>query len=234
MSKAYDRVNVFTLVKAMERLRIPFGFINVIMKLFIPRLNRIFTAHGNTDPYVVISGIDQGEVISPLLWCIYYDPLLCRVQESPHGYKMSCNWQPDARLPATQCLFTKIPTLAFMDDTLWIAKSADDLLSIINIANSFYSFNDIQVNWPKSELLVNKTQSEPFTIANLNDTHHITARKPSESVRYLGVWISLTDNRTFITNQIHEEIKSAITIMRHKKLTDAHLTYVFTQLFFHI
>jgi hypothetical protein len=140
---------------------------------------------------------------------------------------MSCNWQPDARLPATQCLFTKIPALAFMDDTLWIAKSADDLLSIITIANSFYSFNDIQVNWPKSELLVNKTQSEPFTIANLNDIHHITARKPSESVRYLGVWISLTDNRTFITNQIHEEIKSAITIMRPKKLTDAHLTYVF-------
>jgi len=91
MSKAYDRVNVFTLVKAMERLRIPFGFINIIMKLFIPRLNRIFTAHGNTDPYVVFSGIDQGEVISPLLWCIYYDPLLCRVQESPYGYKMSCN-----------------------------------------------------------------------------------------------------------------------------------------------
>ena len=227
MSKAYDRVNVFTLVKAMERLRIPFGFINIIMKLFIPRLNRIFTAHGNTDPYVVVSGIDQGEVISPLLWCIYYDPLLCKIQESPHGYKMSCSWQPDARLPVTQCMSTTIPALAFMDDTLWIAKSANDLSSIISIANSFYSFNDIQVNWPKSELLVNRIQSEPFTIANFNEHYHITARKPNESVRYLGVWISLSDNRTFITKQIHEEIKSAITIMRSKRLTDTQLTYIF-------
>src|SRR5688500_11422331 len=158
MSKAYDRVNIFTLVKAMKRLRIPFRYINLIMKLFILRLNRIFTAHGNTDPYVVISGIDQGEVISPLLWCIYYDSLLCKVQESPYGYKMSCDWQPDVCLSATQSLSTTIPALAFMDDTFWIAKSADNLSAIIRIANSFYSLNDIQVNWPKSELLVNKTQ----------------------------------------------------------------------------
>src|SRR5687768_3207660 len=102
----------------MERLRIPFGYINIIMKLFISRLNRIFTAHGNTDPYIVVSDIDQGEVISPLLWYIYYDPLLCRIQESPHGYKMSGKWQPDARLSATICISTMIPALAFMNDTL--------------------------------------------------------------------------------------------------------------------
>src|SRR5687767_10938680 len=103
---------------------------------------------------------------------------------------MSCKWQPDVRLPATQCLSTTIPALVFMDDTLWIAKSADDLSAIIRIANSFYSLNDIQVNWPKTELLVNKTQLEPFIIADHNAIHQITARKPSESVRYLGVWIS--------------------------------------------
>ena len=74
---------------------------------------------------------------------------------------------------------------------------------------------------------MNKTQLEPFVIANSNIIYNITTQKPRESVRYLGVWISLADNRTFITNQIHEEIKSAITIMRKKRLTDAQLAYIF-------
>jgi hypothetical protein len=67
MSKAYDRVNIFMLRKTMTRLRIPSLFINIIINLFLNRRNSVFTAYGNTDPYDVIVGIDQGEVISPLL-----------------------------------------------------------------------------------------------------------------------------------------------------------------------
>ena len=76
MSKADDRVNIFMLRKAMARLCIPSFFINIITNLFLNRSNSVFTAYGNTDPYNVIVGIDQGEVISTLLWVIYYDPLL--------------------------------------------------------------------------------------------------------------------------------------------------------------
>jgi hypothetical protein len=67
MSKAYDRVNIFMLRKAIERLKIPLPFTNVITNLFLNRKNYVFTAYGNTDPYDVIVGIDQEEVISPLL-----------------------------------------------------------------------------------------------------------------------------------------------------------------------
>ena len=38
--------------------------------------NQIFTPFGLTDKYDVLVGIDQREVICPLLWYIYYDPLL--------------------------------------------------------------------------------------------------------------------------------------------------------------
>ena len=67
MSKAFDRVNIHMLRKAMERLRIPDPFIRIITNLFLNRSNSVFTAYGNTDPYNVVVGIDQGEVISPLL-----------------------------------------------------------------------------------------------------------------------------------------------------------------------
>ena len=67
LSKAYDRVNISMLKKAMLRLKIPETFTNIITNLFLNRTNQILTAVGTTDPYKVLTGIDQGEVISPLL-----------------------------------------------------------------------------------------------------------------------------------------------------------------------
>ncbi len=67
MSKAYDRINIYMLQKAMTRLKIPSSFITFITNLFTNRTNQVFTHHGITDPYNVLVGIDQGEVICPLL-----------------------------------------------------------------------------------------------------------------------------------------------------------------------
>ena len=81
MSKAFDRINIFILEKALQRLKLPSQFISLISNLFTNHTNRIITAYGLTDAYNVLIGIDQGEVISPILWCIYYDPLLCKIQK---------------------------------------------------------------------------------------------------------------------------------------------------------
>ena len=67
ISKAYDRVNIYMLRKAMDRLKIPLAFTNVITNLFLNRKNSVFTAYSNTDPYDVLVGINQGKVISLLL-----------------------------------------------------------------------------------------------------------------------------------------------------------------------
>ncbi len=75
------------LQKAMLCLKIPSPFITFITNLFTNHINQIFTYHGITDPYNVLVRIDQGEVICPLLWCIYYNPLLYYIQNQPDlGY----------------------------------------------------------------------------------------------------------------------------------------------------
>src|SRR2546421_95050 len=89
MSKAYDRVNVHMLDMVMQRIQFPVALRSILVNLFNQHKNRIITATGLTDPYDVLIGIDQGEVISPLLWCIYYDPLLVEVQSRQLGYNLS-------------------------------------------------------------------------------------------------------------------------------------------------
>ena len=67
MSKAYDRVQLPILKKAMERLCIPALLIDLIIGLFSNRENAVITNSGFTQPYEVLTGINQGEIISPLL-----------------------------------------------------------------------------------------------------------------------------------------------------------------------
>src|SRR5438046_4520506 len=61
---------------ALHRLKIPPWCQEFIIGLFTNHINRVITPFGLTDPYHIKIGIDQGETISPLLWVIYYDPLL--------------------------------------------------------------------------------------------------------------------------------------------------------------
>ncbi|GET00059.1 RNA-directed DNA polymerase from mobile element jockey-like [Rhizophagus clarus] len=76
ISKAFDSVNLTMLKFALERIRLPATAITLILSLFMNHSNRVFAAHGETSSYRVRIGIDQGKVISPLLWVIYIDPLL--------------------------------------------------------------------------------------------------------------------------------------------------------------
>ena len=154
LSKCYDRVDINILQKAMHRIKLPDSFIDLITGLFIKRTNCVFTEYGLTDRYPVLIGIDQGEVISPLLWCIYYDPLLSEVQNRNLGYKMEHSYLRNVYDPLSRSSHNlSIPALAYMDDTNWISDSELNLVAILNLAQSFFRFTHIRVNHFKAELL---------------------------------------------------------------------------------
>ncbi|CAJ0827291.1 5476_t:CDS:2, partial [Entrophospora sp. SA101] len=233
LSKAYDCVNIRMLEKAMQRLKFPQKCINLIINLFTKRKNKVITCHGETDPYEVLVGIDQGEVISPLLWCIYYDPLLCEIKKQKNiGYKMEVNWKADISKPEIAKISAEISTLAYMDDTTWITTSKENLEKILEIADDFYNLNNIQINKNKSVLLTSQTDQEQ-NIINLkfgNSTINIKPISKSESVRFLGVWINLNNRKNFVKNQIINEINKSCNMMSRKPLTDKQLIYIFNKI----
>ena len=233
MSKAYDRVNIYMLEASMHHLKLPHSFITFIRNLFTNRYNRIFTAHGITDKYHVLVGIDQGEVISPLLWCIYYDPLLSRLQNMSNynltGYQLSHTWQPNLKTTENQTKSCNIPLTAFMDDSNWIADSIAKLENTLHITSSFNTLNDIQTNDDKAVLLTTKVPDnhEPI-ILNVNSKQ--IAIKPislHDSTRILGVWLSAGKSNKYIFDQLKQEIQQYCTILQHKIVTDQQLLYIY-------
>src|SRR5688572_12141671 len=116
LSKAYDRVDLKFLKAALKRIKVPDLTIQFLLNLFTNRKNKVLTACGDTDWYNVLIGIDQGEVISPLLFYIYFDPLLCEIATLKKGYTIKHTWVTDIHPLTTKSISTMISDLGFMDD----------------------------------------------------------------------------------------------------------------------
>src|SRR6266498_4836053 len=214
----------------MFQLNIPPSFITFITNLFTNRTNQIFTCYGTTDPYNVLVRIDQGEVICPLLWCIYYDPLLCYIQNQHNlGYQLSHSWSSSATGPIDLSLSADIPDTAFIDDTTWITSSQSTMEFILSIADSFFVLNDILINDDKAILLTNDqlpdSREAQFNLPQRSLT--IKARPVQAAERVLGVWITLQRSDKFIIQQIKQEISQVCNTLQYKKVTDKQLLYVF-------
>src|SRR6185437_499530 len=177
---------------ALRRIKIPEIVITLLINLFQNRKTKIITAYGLSDILTAADGIDQGEVISPLLWRIFYDPLLCRIAEDASlGYTMSVNW-PTGNFKTSTTYSLRTAGLAYADDTVWIGHSRSNVQRIVDISKEFFNLNDLDINGYKSFVMViNLPRSTPkedsyIVIGKQNTKVYPTSK--SEPIRYLGVW----------------------------------------------
>src|SRR5260364_44589 len=147
MKKAFDSVPLDGLVLALKRLKIPANIIIFIIELFNNRNIQIITAKELTESFCAEGGIEQGEVLSPLLWRIFYDPLLTKIQKNQElGYIMEMKIPTDICRNKNWYEHTRISAMAYADNTVWIASNKKQIEKIIKIANNFFRLNDIQIN----------------------------------------------------------------------------------------
>jgi hypothetical protein len=124
----------------------------------------------------VQDGIDQGETFSPLLWRIYYDPLIHHIDTTYKGYCLNTHTHH-----TTLSIHTSV--VAYMDDTIWIAKNKQELQDILKTVNSFLSYANIKVNPSKSTLITNNSDPEAKIIFQEKVIYNI---KPKAIFRHLG------------------------------------------------
>jgi hypothetical protein len=228
ISKAFDSIDTNMLRLAMDRLKIPKEFTDLTLELFTNRYNTVITAFGPSLPYKVQIGIDQGEVISPLLWVIYIDPLLTALNiynTSPYVINSNPNIPPSS-----------YSTLGYMDDTNLIAASIHGIENMLNIAQEFYNFNNTKANPDKAILICNRDPSNmelplpPTPIPHEFNIHNsqlsLTPLPFNESFRFLGVWFTLSLSSKFVKNQCKTEFNLFSNKLRNKRLTFDQLLYL--------
>lgn len=135
LSKAYyDRVDIKMLKLALQKIKIPDVLINLMVNLFTNSKKSIIKNAGITEQYLLIIRIDQGEVISLLLWTIYYDLLLTEINSLNIGYEIEYYFKNNIQSDQIEKL--KVKQL-YMDDVIWINKSKFQLEQILKIADGF-------------------------------------------------------------------------------------------------
>src|SRR5437016_5534403 len=158
LSKAYDRVNIPLLGKALERLHIPFPICYLIQDLFTEHTNNIIMNGYLSQDFKVLQGIDQGETICPLLWVIYYDPMFEAINRSQNkGYEISLSLPKKINDPVNEHITYdfNFKLSGYIDDTTWFDKDIPNLSSSLNIADDFYNLARVKVNKDKTILLTN-------------------------------------------------------------------------------
>ena len=194
MSRAFDSIGMIPLTMALRRIKLPEITIRLLLNMFQNRKTRIITAYGLSDVLIAADGIDQGEVISPLIWQIFYDPLLCRIAQDPSlGYTMNVKW-PTGNLNTHKIYSMRSAGLTYADDTVWLGYSRSNAQRILDISSGFFHLNDIDINGFKSFLLVinlpkSIPREESFVVIGRQPTKVYPTPK-QEPVRYLGVWFT--------------------------------------------
>ncbi|GBC15251.2 RNA-directed DNA polymerase from mobile element jockey-like [Rhizophagus irregularis DAOM 181602=DAOM 197198] len=236
ISKAFDSVDLTMLRFALERIRLPASAVKFILSLFMKRTNRVFTAHGSTPAYRVRIGIDQGEVISPLLWIIYIDPLLTILKnEMMDPYVLSTPSLIDSPSPF---LDLKINNLVFMDDSTLIFSSKAGMEFMLSITEEFYQINNTSANHNKYVLITNSlpltsnSVISPITfnldLSSLNSVPSIiiTPISMTTSFRFLGVWFNIKNSRDFVKKQLKRECCLFAATIRPAKLSSKQVVYL--------
>lgn len=166
-------------------------------------------------------------MISPLVWRIFYDPLLTRIQNCEQlGYKAEVKWPSNLGKNEFELIQKRQAVVAYADDTTWIAESKGQMEQIIRIAEEFYKINDIQINPSKSKLIVfnNKNLEEDSKIEIQGQEVKPTRKK--EMVRFLGIWIG---NKVQKAEQIARTKKIVglyTTIIKKKKVSVSQVLYI--------
>src|SRR5260363_5517 len=120
MKKAFDLVSLVALDLALTRLKIPKKHRSFIINLFYKRESRVITAVGCMESFTIEDDIEKGELISPLVWRIFYDPLLeCIQSDTSLGYKMAIEEPYNLKKGFSMIYEQRQSVVAFADDTTW-------------------------------------------------------------------------------------------------------------------
>ena len=80
MAKAFDKVCHHVLLLKLMKRRIPCAIIKLFERSYDIACNIVHRGTALSQLYKLMSGVKQGSVISPTLFAIYVDDMLCKLQ----------------------------------------------------------------------------------------------------------------------------------------------------------
>ena len=169
-SKAFDRVNHWTLFRQLLNQGVPVLLIRIILYLYRTQMFCIKCGSTTSDFFNVSNGVRQGGILSPYLFTVYVDDLSNMLNSAGIGCHIhNC---------CTNHMF-------YADDLCVIAPSPSGLQALLNICAKFCFENYIKYNPVKSICMVINGFRLKYPYLYMNNNKLVFVEKTN----YLGVVI---------------------------------------------
>ena len=154
-SKAFDRLNYIKLFEILISRNICPLICRLLLNMYINQKLRTRWNGQFSESFGVTNGVKQGGVISPVLFCIYMDGLLKKLESSDVG-----------------CYVGRVfsGAFAYADDLTLLCPSVSALKEMVAICSDYASEYDIKFNASKSQLIIFKSKKRivPDPVITLN------------------------------------------------------------------
>ena len=127
-SKAFDRVNLYALSIKLMKLSVPKSFISIILDWYGKVLVSVKWNNSVSAPRRLLTGVHQGGVLSPSLFSVYVNDILCNLEWSEFGCHVSGR---------------HVGALTYADDLLLVSITLQDLRNMLDIAYAALSWLDM-------------------------------------------------------------------------------------------
>lgn len=179
-TKAFDRVNYIKLFTLLESRNLNPCYIRYLLNNYIHQKLRVTYNGASSDWFGVSNGVKQGAVLSPTLYSVYVDNLLCKIRDQGLGCHIG-----------NVCC----GVIGYADDLLLLAPTRESLQHMISICEAYASEYDIKFNGLKSQLMVFGKCSGNISVCVSGENVKVVRQ-----MKYLGNMISNCTYDPLITN----------------------------------
>jgi len=89
ISKAFDRVDEYALLRLLMDRKVPKYFINVMINWFEKSCAYVRWGNAISSTFTISAGVRQGGLLSPLLFAVYIDVLIINLRDARFGCKLA-------------------------------------------------------------------------------------------------------------------------------------------------
>lgn len=149
IEKAYDSIQLFTIIASLERFNLPEQFINFVAEGLKNASSCFKTPFGLTDIFQIHSSVRQGDPLAPLIFIMVIDALHEGLKRNPLFPGTSTGYA----LKSDPSVI--VSSLGYADDTIAFMSSWTEAWRGHMWVREYCRANDLAINWAKTKFFSN-------------------------------------------------------------------------------
>ncbi|NXG36629.1 PO21 protein, partial [Dromaius novaehollandiae] len=132
--KAFHSVHHQHIFQVLRQKDVDGHIIDFIAEMYNSSATQLEVGGTHSEKVKILTGVKQGDPMSPLLFNLSMDPLLCRLEEGKEGFRYKNS---------------SVSTLAFTDDLVLLSDSWDGMQKNIQVVEEFCHQTGLKVHAAK-------------------------------------------------------------------------------------